>query len=281
MQFFIGVILGSAAVTFVLILPFIGYLYRMKFVKREEKREKRKQDTPELAIIRARHDLKAGTPTGLGILLMIVMMVLFSVMVPILAQQYLGARLFSGHPLGWEVAVIIVTFLGFGLLGLYDDVMKIFGFSKTGFFGLRRWHKFALQWMVALVSASMLYWGLKITFVHLPLVGIVPLGLMYIPVAAFLLVMFANAFDITSGLDGLGEGLLLVCLLGFLLIAATQLDGVLMLFLAIWVGALIAGIYFTINPARAFLGNASGMAFGASLALVGLLSSKIVALFVI
>ncbi|KKS87279.1 MAG: Phospho-N-acetylmuramoyl-pentapeptide-transferase, partial [Parcubacteria group bacterium GW2011_GWC1_43_11] len=82
------------------------------------------------------------------------------------------------------------------------------------------------------------------------------------------------------GLDGLGEGLLMICLLAFWIISVAQLDQVLSLFIAIWLGSLMAGIYFTIHPARAFLGNASGMAFGATLALVGLLSGKIIALLV-
>lgn len=281
MQFFLGMVVASFAVTAALIVPFINYLYRMKFVKKEERREKRQFATAELAAIRARHDLKAGTPTGLGILLVVVTAASFVLALPFLAGREGVGRLISGHPLGWEVAVLLFNFLGFGLIGLYDDVLKIFGFARTGFFGLRRWHKFALQWLVALVSAGMLAGGLNIGFVNVPLLGIVRLGWLYLPAAAFLIVMFANAFDITSGLDALGEGLLLICLLAFWLIAATQLDGVLSLFIAVWVGTLLAGIYFTIYPARAFLGNASGMAFGATLALVGLLSGKVMGLLVI
>ena len=73
----------------------------------------------------------------------------------------------------------------------------------------------------------------------------------------------------------------MICLLAFLAISATQLDRVLLLFLSIWLGSLMAGIYFTIHPARVWLGNASGMAFGATLALMGLLSGKIIALMII
>lgn len=281
MQFFLGMVVASFAVTAVLIVPFIDYLYRMKWVKKAESREKRRFATVELAAIRARHDMKAGTPTGLGILLVIVTVVVFALALPFLAGREGAGRLLSGHPMKWEVAVLLINFVGFGLIGLYDDVLKIFGFARTGFFGLRRWHKFALQWGVALASAAMLAQGLDIEFVNVPLVGIVRLGWLYLPLAAFLIVAFANAFDITSGLDGLGEGLLLICLLAFWLIAATQLDGVLSLFIAVWVGALLAGIYFTIYPARAFLGNASGMAFGATLALVGLLAGKMGSLLVI
>lgn len=281
MQLYLGVLIFSFSITAVLIVPFISYLYKKKLVKKEEKGEVRKLATPELAIIRAKHDLKAGTPTGLGVLLVLMILVLFGLLFPVVLLPKVNASLVSGFPIWWEVGIILLTFLGFGLIGLYDDVMKIFGFSRTGFFGLRRWHKFGLQWAVALTVGGMMYWGLGIDMLHLPIFGVWQVGWMYVPVAAFLIVTFANAFDITSGLDGLGEGCLMICLMAFWVISAAQLDQVLQLFIAIWLGALMAGVYFTINPARAFLGNASGMAFGSTLALVGLLSGKFVPLLVV
>lgn len=281
MQLYLGVLIFSFLATAVLIVPFIDFLYHNKFTRKEERKKVIKMATPELAIIRAKHDLKAGTPTGLGVLLVMVIAALFLIIFPVLFLPKTGAGLLSGFPVWWELAVIFVTFVGFGLLGLYDDIMKVMGFAKTGFFGLRRLHKFAIQIALAFVSAGILYWGLKIDFIYLPLFGIWHLGIGYLFLAAFLIVTFANAFDITSGLDGMGEGLLMICLLAFWVISATQLDQVLSLFIAIWVGSLLAGIYFTIYPARAFLGNASGMAFGATLAIVGLLSGKFLPLLVV
>lgn len=278
---YLGMLLFSFAVTVSLIVPTINILYKWKFTKKKESKEVRLNTTAELEAIRAKHDLKSGTPTGLGILLVLLIVCLFLLTLPILNFNKPMAALLSGYNIGWEISVLLLCFLGFGILGLYDDVLKIFGFAKTGFFGLRRLHKFAIQWILALGVSSILYWGLKIDFVYIPIFGIWHLGAWYLLLAAFLIVTFANAFDITSGLDGLGEGLLLICLLAFWGIAAANLDQVLSLFLAVWIGTLIAGTYFTINPARAFLGNASGMAFGATLAVVGLLSGKVVALIVI
>ena len=108
--------------------------------------EVRKNDTLELKAIRAKHDLKAGTPTGLGVLLVAIVSLLFLLLFPLISRIDLGQNLLSGHDLRFEVLAILVTFTGFGLLGLYDDILKIFGFAKSGFFGLRRWHKFAIQW---------------------------------------------------------------------------------------------------------------------------------------
>lgn len=281
MQLYLGVLIFSFIVTAVLIVPFIDYLYRKKLVIHSEVKEARKFNTQEFAAIKARQALKAGTPTGLGILIVVVVAVLFGVTFPILLLPKLTGVLLSGYPIGKELGIIFVSFLGFGLIGLYDDVVKIFGFSQTKLFGLRRWHKFSLQWLVAIVVASLMYWGLNINIIHLPIIGILHIGILYLPLAAFLIVTFANAFDITSGLDALGEGLLMICLIAFWIIALAQLDQVLQLFIAIWIGSLMAGIYFTIHPARAFLGNASGMAFGATLAVVGLLSGKFVPLLVV
>jgi len=278
---FLGILLFSFATSFSLVVPTINLLYRWKFTKKKESKEIRLNTTSELEAIRAKHDQKSGTPTGLGILLVVLITLLFLVTLPILTLNKPMAALFSGYSIGWEVGVLLLCFVGFGLLGLYDDLLKIFGFAKTGFFGLRRFHKFAIQWLLAFLVSSFLYWGLKIDFINIPILGIWHLGVWYLLLASFLIVTFANAFDITSGLDGLGEGLLLISLIAFWGIAATNLDQVLSLFIAIWIGALIAGIYFTINPARAFLGNASGMAFGATLAVVGLLSGKVIALIVI
>lgn len=281
MQLYLGVLIFSFILTAVLIIPFINFLYRRKLVLASETGEKRRLKTAEFEAIRARHATKAGTPTGLGILLVVVISVVFAVLFPVVLLPKQTSNLMSSFPVTKELAVIFITFLGFGLIGLYDDVMKIFGFSKTGFFGLRRWHKFGLQWAVALVTAGLLCFYLHINIIHFPILGTLQLGWLYVPLAAFLIVTFANAFDITSGLDALGEGLLMICLIAFWVIAAAQLDQVLQLFIAVWLGALLAGIYFTIHPARAFLGNASGMAFGSTLAVVGLLSGKFFPLLVV
>lgn len=281
MQLYLGVVIFSFVVTAVLVVPFIDFLYRMRATVKNEVKEVRKNATVELIAIKQKQAKKAGIPTGLGVLLVGVIAALFVLLFPTLLVPRTTNALFSGFPLWRELLVVFITFTGFGLIGLYDDILKIFGFTRTGVFGLRRWHKFILQWVVALGAGALMYWGLGIDMVYGPGVGILHLGIGYVFLSAFLLVTFANAFDITSGLDALGEGLLMICLLAFWIIAASQLDQVLSLFIAIWLGSLMAGIYFTIHPARAFLGNASGMAFGATLALVGLLSGKIVALLVI
>ena len=104
---------------------------------------------------------------------------------------------------------------------------------------------------------------------------------MFIPVTAYVIVSFANAFNIADGLDGLASGLLLICLVAFLAISSTQLDQSLGMFIAILMGSVAAFLYFNIYKARLWLGDVGSLSLGASLGVVGLLSGKIVALAVI
>lgn len=277
---YLGFLILSFFINLPLVVSFIDFLYSKKITVKNETGEVRKTLSPLFAKLREKHSHKAGTPTGLGMLLVFTIPLIFLLSFGVFLFPQLGKHTFSNFNPKLEVLVLILNFISFALIGLYDDILKVFGFAKTGVFGLKRWHKFIWQWIVALITASLLYFALKISFLHLYFVTL-NLGIFYIPLAAFIIVTFANAFDITSGLDGLGEGLLIICLLAFWIICSVAFDDILQVFIAVWVGALIAATYFTVNPARAFLGNASGLAFGSTLALVGLLSGKILPLLII
>jgi phospho-N-acetylmuramoyl-pentapeptide-transferase len=99
--------------------------------------------------------------------------------------------------------------------------------------------------------------------------------------AAFIIVAFTNAFNITDGLDGLSCGLLVIALFAFSIISFQILDIPMMILSAIWIGVLIAFLYFNVYPARIFLGDTGALAFGATMAVIGLMLGKIIALAVI
>ncbi|KKP23582.1 MAG: Phospho-N-acetylmuramoyl-pentapeptide-transferase [Candidatus Woesebacteria bacterium GW2011_GWC1_30_29] len=127
-----------------------------------------------------------------------------------------------------------------------------------------------------------MYKSLGVNILHIPIIGrTLDLGIWYVPFAAFVIVSFTNAFNITDGLDGLAPGLLMICLIAFGVIAAGSLDTPLSLFIALWIGALIAFLYFNTYPARIWLGDSGALSFGATLAVVGLLTGSIIALVVI
>jgi phospho-N-acetylmuramoyl-pentapeptide-transferase len=134
---------------------------------------------------------------------------------------------------------------------------------------------------LALIIGFWLYHYLGIRNFHIPVLDInLITGVWYIPAAAFMIVAFTNAFNITDGLDGLSSGLLMICLFVFWALSSTALDTVLSLFIALWLGSLIAFLYFNVFPARIYLGDVGALAFGATLAVVGLILGKQLALLV-
>lgn len=276
MALFLGLLIFSFIVTSIAIIPFINLLYRLKFTRKVEAPKGKKAP-----LFDKLHDWKAGTPVGGGLLIVAVVSLLYAILFPVL--QYLGVYITAVYPLKDEINIIFFSFISFGLLGLYDDLMKFFGKGIEGTFGLRfglsRKVKLFLQLALGLTIASMLYFNLKIDLIHFPLTDVTfRLGWWYIPFAAFVIVSFANALNITDGLDGLATGLLMICLFAFWILSATMLDTPLSVFLSLWIGAIIAFLYFNIYPARIYLGDSGSLSFGATLAVVGLLIGKIFAL---
>lgn len=277
----LGLLIFSFIVTGVLIVPFINLLYKLRLTRRKEAPKKGQGKVSDFDKM---HDWKAGTPVGGGILVVFLVSVLFVLIFP--AVSYMGVFISAAYDIGQEVNIIFLTFISFALLGLYDDLVKLFGRAQAGrmgmWVGLRRKHKFALQWVFAGTIGYLIYRNLGIQIIHVPLLETtLNLGHWYVPFAALVIVYFVNAFNITDGLDGLATGLLLICLFAFWIIAASVFDTPLSIFISLWIGALIAFLYFNIWPARIFLGDSGALAFGASLAVVGLLTGKIFTLLVI
>ena len=276
----LGLVIFSFLITSALVVPFIDLLYKIKLVRRREgsKKGKKKSLFDEL------HDNKAGTPIGGGIVLIAIVAILFSLIIPFISR--LGIYIQSSFNLSSELFVLMFTFISFGLLGLLDDVVKIFGKPKKGqlgsVFGLSRTSKFALQWVLALIVSFFLYQNLGIKILHIPLFNVVVnLGFFYVPFAAFIIVFFTNAFNFTDGLDGLATGLLMIYLFAYIIIAVENLDTPIFIFTSLWLGSLIAFLYFNVWPARIFLGDAGALSFGATIAVIGLMIGNVATLFVI
>ena len=275
----LGLVIFSFSATFVFVVPFIDLLYKLKFTRRKEAPKKGK-----IPLFDKLHDIKAGTPVGGGILIIFIVSLMFALFFPF--ASHMGIYVRSAFDFKIEIFLIFFTFISFGLLGLSDDLFKIFRKPKPGsmglWYGITRKSKFMLQWILALFIGYVLYSKLGITIFHIPLVDItVDLGFFYIPFSALFIVTFSNAYNITDGLDGLATGLLVICLITFGAIAAASLDTPLSLFISLWLGAIMAFGYFNIWPARIHLGDVGSLSFGAMLALIGLLTGSIVALLII
>lgn len=274
---YLGLLVFSFLITSVLVVPFINLLYRLKFLRKVQKTTD--AEGGRAKIFDKFHNIKAGTPVGGGFLVIGVTSLLYLVLFPFLC--YMGTYVQSAFKIGQELNVLFFTFISFGILGLYDDIKKFFGFEKSGIFGLRIRHKFFIQWILAITIACLLYFNLQIDIINIPFLGILKLGPAFVPLSAFIIVVFANAFNITDGLDGLAAGLLMICLFAFWILSSTVLDTPLSVFIALWIGALMAFLYFNVYPARIFLGDVGALSFGATVAVVGLLIGKTFALIVI
>lgn len=277
MAILLGFLIFSFIINSILIVPFIDFLYKLRFLRQKQKtKDAFGKKTP---IFDKFHKHKAGTPVGGGLVVIITTSLLFALVLPILT--FTGVDVTSIYPIKEEINIIFFTFISFGLLGFYDDLMKFFNFSRAGFFGLRLRHKFIIQWILGLTIGTLLYANLKIDIFYIPFLGVFDIGLAFIPLAALTVVSFANAVNITDGLDGMASGLLMICLFAFWFLSASILDTPLSIFLALWIGALIAFLYFNIYPARIWLGDVGSLSFGATLAVVSLLLGKVMALIVI
>lgn len=270
----LGLVLVSFIITSFLLVPFIDLLFFLrkkhldsaKNVFKLEKKFK-SSDTPI-------HDrlMKAdfGTPVGGGILVILVL-VLLSLVVFSLTR----------HKSDTELFILIFTILTFGGLGMIDDIRHIFHTTIGKYKGLSSRMILVCQLLLGLAIALLLYFQLGLNNIFLPIFGNIVLGWWYIPVAIFVIVSFANAYNISDGLDGLSTGLLAICLFAFLVLAHSVFDLTLSVFVGLWIGALIAYLYFNVFPARIYLGDAGAFGFGATLAVVGLLTGKIIGLGVI
>ncbi len=277
----LGLVIFSFSITSLLIVPFINILYKLKLTRQKEAPKKGK-----VPLFDKLHDIKAGTPIGGGILIVVIVSLIFVSVFPF--ASHMGVLIRSAFHFQTEMTIILITFVGFGLLGLTDDLVKIFGKGKPGqrllglSFGLTRKQKFLLQFVLAFAISYLIYKKLGIQFIHVPFFDkIISLKFLYVPLATFIIVAFTNAYNITDGLDGLATGLLMIFLIAFIVIAANILDTPLSVFIAIWLGAIIAFLYFNVWPARIFLGDAGALSFGATIAVIGLLTGSLFALLVI
>lgn len=263
----LGLVLLSFIATSMCMVPFIDLLY---FLKRKFERAINNVKDSETPIHDKLMKQDETTPSGGGILLILVLVVLS-----------IGYAFVSFSVDKISLTVLLFTLLSFGSLGLIDDIKLMITRRRGKFLGLDRKKMLIAQGLLALVIGSFLYFIAGINNLYITGLGNFIIGAWYIPLAAFVIVSFANAYNISDGLDGLSAGLLLICLFAFLALASVTLDLTLASFIGIWIGALFAFLYFNVWPARIFLGDAASFAFGATLAVVGLLTGKILALAII
>jgi phospho-N-acetylmuramoyl-pentapeptide-transferase len=228
------------------------------------------------------HQTKMGTPT-MGGLMILVPVMLITVMMNLanfLSGFDAGKAILAyfsfeeGSPLiGKSILLPLLTMIAFGVLGAVDDLAAVRGWWRGE--GVQARYMFPLQFILALAVAVGLYHP---QFLGLHEVGVptvkeaVDVGIWYVPIAAFVIVFFANAVNLTDGLDGLASSIAAVSFIGYGIIAFLQAQFPLLSFCLTMVGALFAFLWFNAYPAGLLMGGMGSLALGATLATVALMS---------
>ena len=209
------------------------------------------------------HNVKMGTPTMGG--------VLFILPVLLLTGLLNAASLIGLDVTGRSVLVPLIVMVGFGALGALDDWEGIRGKRRGE--GMRARTKFLGQVILALGTAYVLKYMLEVPDMRLPGVkGDIPLGVWYIPVAAFIIVSESNAVNFTDGLDGLAGLISATAFAAFGGIAIMQEQPYLARFCFTVVGAIFGFLWFNVHPAELFMGDTGSLALGSTLAVVALMT---------
>ncbi len=255
---------GAAILTALAIGLLIGPRFIMMLRTRQGKGQPIRTDGPQT------HLAKRGTPTMGGL------MILISLTISVLLWMDLSSSFV------W--ACLAVT-LGFGLIGFLDDFDKVRKASHKGVSGKVR----LLGEFIIAGVASWVILGETGTLLYVPFINYPPfdLGLFYIPFAAFTIVAFGNAVNLTDGLDGLATFPVIIASLTFLLIVyvvgnakfAAYLGiphvpgaGDLAIYCGCIIGACLAFLWFNAPPAAVFMGDTGSLALGGALGAIAVAS---------
>jgi phospho-N-acetylmuramoyl-pentapeptide-transferase len=196
---------------------------------------------------------KAGTPTMGGIMFILST----AITVFVVSPRITGSAL-----------VAVITTVGFGLIGLLDDALKI---KRKMNLGLRAYQKLLGQITFAFILTYFAYTNIGST-VLIPYTSIMfDLGIWYIPFMIFVILCITNGANLTDGLDGLASSVTLI--IGVFFVIVTY--GLKMTDLSIFCGALVGGLLgflrYNSHPAQVFMGDTGSLALGGAISALAVL----------
>ncbi|KGR84015.1 phospho-N-acetylmuramoyl-pentapeptide-transferase [Lysinibacillus odysseyi] len=213
------------------------------------------------------HMKKAGTPTMGGILF------LLSIIVTTIACGLIFDVFTT------QTVVLLLVFVGFGIIGFLDDGIKVI-FKRN--LGLTSLQKLIGQIVIAIAAFLLLRLGTFDTAIAIPFTEWqVDLGVLYIAFLIFWLVGFSNAVNLTDGLDGLVAGTASIAFAAFGVLALFNEQADIALFAFAVTGALLGFLIFNANPAKVFMGDTGSLALGGALAMLSVLVKQEILLLLI
>jgi phospho-N-acetylmuramoyl-pentapeptide-transferase len=206
---------------------------------------------------------KMGTPTMGGL------MILSGLIVSTLLWANLASR---------YVWIVLLVMVGFGLVGFYDDYLKV---TKQTHKGVSARLRLALEAAIALVAcyAMTVVGSTHATALALPAINgyVVDLGIFYLVFGAFVITAAGNAVNLTDGLDGLAIVPVMIAAATFGIIAYLAGNAIFSTYLGInfvsgagelsvvcgaMIGAGLGFLWFNAPPAQIFMGDTGSLALG-------------------
>ena len=265
-----------AAITALCLALFIGPAM-IEMLSRYQIGQRVRTDGPQT------HLQKSGTPTMGGGLILVAM--------------GLGTLLWADLSSRFVWILLAVT-LGFGLIGFYDDYLKlVVGNSK----GLAARYKYLAQSVVGLATALAMHHLRQSpaeTSLYVPFFKTVAVPMStaaFIALTYFVIVGTSNAVNLTDGLDGLAimPAVMVAAALGvfayvtgnfkfasYLQIPYIPGVGEVLIFSSTLVGAGLGFLWFNSYPAQVFMGDVGALAIGAALGTVAVMVRQEIVLFV-
>lgn len=202
-----------------------------------------------------RHYVKAGTPTMGGVIIITAVMI--------------ATFFVAGSAI--EALTAVVVMLAFGAVGFWDDYIKV---VLKRSLGLRAREKLGMQFLIGfLFSLLLLFYFDRGTVITMPFTGQVwDLGLFYILFLVVEMAGFANAANLTDGLDGLAAGVTTLVALGYAAVGWITGHQEVTVFCGALAGACLGFLLFNRYPARVFMGDTGSMALGGAVAAVAALT---------
>ncbi len=237
-----------------LVMPhFIEYLKKLSF----------KQSVSEYALEDDKK--KAGTPIMGGILFIIVPVIVTLIAFPQSIKDI-------------NIWIIILAFVGYGLIGFIDDYLIAVKKNNNGLSPLQ---KFTMQVILA-VAFFFIYRIHGDLIITLPFSKTtVTLGWWYFLLVLFMFAGSSNAVNLTDGMDGLSSGVTIIALIPYAIIACVQQKYTVLMFVLCLIGALLGYLYYNKKPARVFMGDTGALALGGVLAALAMVTKTELSLILI
>ncbi len=206
------------------------------------------------------HASKSGTPTMGGLMLILgslaALLVPYFMLTSEIPEMTAGNWQEAGKAMSIAVGFAVIN----GLIGFVDDCVKVW---KQRNKGLSVRAKLLLQLIVVVGFLLVLQQnGIFTTWVQLPGVGLVDLGIAFYPLSYLLMLGIINGANLTDGVDGLASSVTFLIAAGFLVICSLLGWFDLGLFGAALAGACAGFLLWNFHPAKIFMGDTGSLFLG-------------------